>query len=213
MIHYPVLAYVSLFSRALPFFAGVYRWIVLSREMKILFLFLAITLATDIISMWFIKNYWFDLGLMHVYVLFEYIFVMSILCAWQESQRMSRFYKLMLLLYISFWFCAKFTFEPLNGLYSLTMTISQVILTLSAGYTLFVVIGNRLQPLLSHYRFWVLLSFVLYYIGTLIPIALQGILIHYPREDLLLAQSINWSLSILSNVAFTRGFLCTQTQQ
>ncbi len=185
---------------------------VVNREMKILVLFLIIALGIDIISAMFIRDYLIMLGLMHIYFLIEFLFVMYIISSWQESPKIKRLFQVLLLLYVLFWFCAKFTFEPFNGLYSITTSVSQVLLALSAGYTLFIVIGNRMQPLISHQRFWVLLSFVLFYAGTLAFYALQGILVHYSREDVFLAASINWSLKILFNILFTIGFLCPQTQ-
>jgi hypothetical protein len=163
--------------------------------------------------MWFIKNYWIDLGLWHIFVLVEYIFLMSIIYFWQETQRMKNWFMTISWIYILFWFFAKFTFEPLSGLYSITASVSQVILALSAGYTLFAVIGNREQPLLSHSRFWVMFSFVFYYTGTLMPTALVGMLFKQPGEAPFPIWSINWILAIFSNILFTIGFLCPQTQQ
>jgi hypothetical protein len=212
MFHYPILAFVALFSTAIPILAGIYRLGSIDRTMKILILYLIFALSFDIVTIWLIKGYLINLGLMHIYVFIEFLFVMFIVPFWQESQKMKRIFQVIYLLYILFWFCAKFTFEPLNGLYSVTATVSQVILALAAGYTLFVVIGNRVQPLFSYQRFWMLLSFVLYYTGTLMLMALQGILINYSREDVLLAASINWSLKILFNILLTIGFLCPQTQ-
>jgi hypothetical protein len=180
--------------------------------MKILIVYLIFALSFDIVTIWLIKGYWVNVGLMHIYFLVEYMFIMSIIFFWQESPKMKRLFQTLLLFYVLFWFCAKFTFEPFNGLYSLTTSISQVILALSAGYMLFIVIGNRVQPLFSHQQFWVLLSFVLYYAGTLTFYALQGILVHYSREDVLLAASINWSLRILFNILLIIGFLCPRTQ-
>jgi hypothetical protein len=213
MVRYPILAYVAIFSSVLPLLIGVYRLRLASRELKILMFYLTIELTINIVTMWFITGYRINLGLMHFYYLVEYIFIMSIIIYWQESSGMKRLFQILLLLYVLFWFCAKFTFEPINGLYSLTASVSQVLLALGAGYTLFVVMGNRVQPLISHQRFWVLLSFVLFYAGTLTFIALQGILVHYSKADLFLAASINWNLKILFNILFTIGFLCPQTQQ
>jgi hypothetical protein len=180
--------------------------------MKILFYYLIAAFAADIFLMWFVRGHQLHVGLMHAYYLVEYLFIMSIIFFWQESHRMKRLFQTLLLLYILFWIIAKVTFEPLNGLYSFTASTSEVLLALGAGYTLFVVMGNRVQPLVSHQRFWVLLSFVIYYTGTLMLVALQGILVHYSIEDMFLAGSINWSLKILFNILFTVGFLCPQTQ-
>ncbi len=212
MNHYPIFAYVSLFSPVLPILVGIYWLRVINREMKILVLFLIIALGIDIISAMFIRDYSVMLSLMHIYILIEFLFVMYIISSWQESEKMKMLFRVLLLLYVLFWFCAKFTFEPFNGLYSLTASVSQVILALSAGYTLFMVIGNRMQPLINQQRFWVFLSFVIYNTGTLTFIALQGILVHYSISDLFIAGSINWSLKILFNILFTVGFLCPQTQ-
>jgi hypothetical protein len=180
--------------------------------MKILFYYLIAAFAADIFLMWFVRGHQLQVGLVHAYYLVEYLFIISIISVWQESHRMKRLFQVLLLLYIPFWIIAKVTFEPLNGLYSLTASVSQVILALSAGYTLFVVIGNRVQPLKNNQHFWILLSFVIYYAGTLMVIALRGILIHYSKEVLFIASSLDWSLKILFNILFTIGFLCPQTQ-
>jgi hypothetical protein len=212
MVHYPILAFVALFSTAIPILAGIYRLGSIDRAMKILIVYLIFAFSIDIVTMWLIKGYWVNLGLMHIYFIIEFLFVMYVISSWQESQKMKRLFRVLLLLYVMFWFCAKCTFEPFDGLYSLTASISQVILALSAGYMLFIVIGNRVQPLFSHQQFWVLLSFVLFYAGTLTFYALLGIFLHYPTEDMFLAVSINWSLRILFNILLTIGFLCPRTQ-
>jgi hypothetical protein len=212
MNHYPIFAYISLFSPTIPIVAGIYRLGSIDRGMKILFYYLIAVFAADIFLMWFVKGRQLNLGLVHVYILVEYLFIMSIISNWQESSGMKKLFQGLMLLYLLFWFCAKVTFEPLNGLFSLTASVSQVILALSAGYTLFIVIGNRMHPLFSHQRFWVLLSFVIYYTGTLMLVALQGILVHFSVPDLFIAGYINWGLKILFNILFTIGFLCPQTQ-
>ena len=104
------------------------------------------------------------------------------------------------------------TFEPLNGLYVFTATTSQVLLTLCAEGTLIAVIGNQMQPIINLDRFWVLLSFVIYYGGTLLIIASRGILIHFPFKTLVIIFSIDWSLKIIFNILFTIGFLCPRTR-
>jgi hypothetical protein len=212
MNHYPFLAYISLFSIIFPIGIGISKILILDRGMKILLYYLLFAFAADLSFTWFVKGYQFTLGLFHAYYLIEYIFIMSIITVWQESHRMKRFIQSLMLLYVLFWIIAKFTFEPLNGLYSVTASASQVLLTLGAGYTLFVVIGNRMQSFINYHRFWILLSFVIYYAGTLFVIALRGILLHYSIEKFLLVVSLDWSLKIIFNVLFAIGFLCPQTQ-
>jgi len=212
MNQYPLLTYISLFSTVLPICAGISNIMRMDRGMKVLISYLIFIFVANIILMWFIRGRVLMIGLTHVYYILEYVFIMTILYKWQESNSTKRFIKTLILVYILFWIIAKFTFEPLSGLYSITATTSQVLLTLCAGYTLFIVIGNREQPLMNNYRFWVLLSFVIYYTGTLLSIALRGILIHYAIGIFILVASIDWTMKILFSILIFIGFLCPQTR-
>lgn len=180
--------------------------------MKILFLLLILGFAIDFLALFVFVGSRFAPWFTHFYVLIEMGIVMLIISSWQESKKVNRIFKVMIGLYVAFWFYAKLTFESLNESYHLTGSISSVLLALSAGYTLFIVIGDRLQPLFSDQRFWVLLSFVLYYTCTLMPIALQSLLFSHSREVLNLAWSITWVATIASNILYAIGFLCPQTQ-
>ena len=212
MNQYPLITYISILSTIIPVSVGITKISIFHRAMKILFIYLLFALAADVFLMWFAKGRQFQIGFIHFYFIIEYIFIMSILFLLQEINSMKRIFQTLLLLYIIFWIIAKITFEPLSGLYSITATTSQVILSLGAGYTLFIALGNREQSLKINYRFWVLLSFVIYYAGNLLTIALRGILIQYSLEKLFLVASIDWSLKIIFNVLFAIGFLCPQTQ-
>jgi hypothetical protein len=212
MHQYPLLAFISIFSVVLPIGVGILKITTLDREMKILFLYLVFGLTADIYLMWFAKGRQLHLGLIHVYYLVEYLFIMAIIYNWQESLWMKRVIKVLILLYVLFWIIAKFTFEPMSGLFVYTATTSQVVLTLCAESTLIAVIGSRIQPIINLDRFWVLLSFVIYYAGTLLVIASREILIHYPAHTFFVFVSIDWSLKIVFNILFAVGFLCPRTR-
>jgi hypothetical protein len=212
MHRYPLLMYISVFSSVLPIGIGLLRKKFLDLGMNILFIYLIFAFTADIFLTWFVRGYQLTLGLFHLYFLVEYIFIISIISFWQESYQTKKRIQVVMSFYILFWIIAKFTFEPLSGLYTFTASTSMVLLTLSAGYTLFIVIGNRMQKLSTDYRFWVLLSFVVYYAGTIMVIALRGILIHQTIEILFLVNSIDWSLKILFNIIFVIAFLCPQTR-
>jgi hypothetical protein len=137
---------------------------------------------------------------------------MSILTVWQETKKMRRLFQILILFYILFWVVAKFTFEPLSGLYSIIACVSQILLIFSAQITIYIVIGKQTQPIKTDYHFWVLLSFILYYAGTLLIIASRGILMHYSTDILFLVISVDWSLKIIFNILFAIAFLCPQTR-
>jgi hypothetical protein len=209
---YSILLNISIFSLLVPIFSGVFRLRVLNWEIKLFITYLIIAFTLAISLNWFTNSEWIAI-ILHMNTLVEYLVVMVIICSWQESQKMKNLLKVLLWSYVLFWFFAKVTFEPINGLYSITSSISQVILALSAGYTLFVVIGNHEQLLLRNQLFWVLIAFILNYTGTLIPTALADVFFTQRGEALILLQSINWVLVIFSNILFALGILCPPTLQ
>jgi hypothetical protein len=209
---YSILLDISIFSLLPPIFIGVYRLRILSREMKFFVLYLIIALIIALIVNRIAVDQW-TMEIMHMNTLIEYFFIMFIISSLQESQTIKRFMKILFWSYMLFWLIAKLTFEPISGLYSITLSISQVILALSAGYTLFVVIGNHTQPLHRYQLFWVLIALVLNYTGTLIPIALGNVFFTQPGEAMILIYCITWVLAIFSNILITIGFLCPPTQQ
>jgi hypothetical protein len=195
-----------------PICAGVYKMKVLHLEMKLFVLYLIIGLIGAVLVNWFTGDQWTWI-IINITTLIEYCVIMFIIFTWQESLTMKRIITVLLWAYILFWFTAKISFEPMTKLNSITVSISQVILALSAGYTLFVVIENHAQPLLRYQLFWMLIAFILNYTGTLIPTALGGVFFTQPGEALTLLYSINWVLVIISNIFFTIGILCHPIQQ
>jgi hypothetical protein len=212
MYRYPLIAYLSLFSPIIPICASILKMRTLQRDMIILSFYMVFALTSDVFLMWFAKGYKFQIGLYHFYYLIEYIFIMSILVIWQESHMMKRIFQASILSYMIFWIIAKLTFEPLDGLYSYIASASQILLIIGAETTIYSVIGKQLQPITKDYHFWVLISFIFYYAGTLLTIASRGLIIHYSIEALTLVGSIDWSLKILFNILFAIGFLCPQTR-
>ena len=89
--------------------------------------------------------------------LIEFILIMTILSIWQNSKQTKKIFHVIILLYIIFWIIAKATFEPLNGLYTMIVGISQTIITVCAEITLYNVIGNRIQSIFNLNQFWCLL--------------------------------------------------------
>jgi hypothetical protein len=209
---YPILGYLAVVSYVLPIPAGMLKYRNLSRELKILLYLLIIGFITDVVSLWQYLGPRSANWLVHIYTIIEFILLMSIISLWQESKMMNRFFRLLIGLYIVFWIFAKCTFEPINGLYYLSGSISGVILTLSAGYTLLIVIGQKAQPLFRYDRFWILLSLVINYMGSLLPIVFASIVFAYSLEYLFRLWSITWLLAILSHVLFMIGFVCHKTR-
>ena len=205
--------YYSLLSGFLPVITSIVKFKSLQKELKVLFFYITIAFIANVLSTWLIRYTKVNLLMYHLVILIEYICVMYIIASWQVSLNVKRIFKYIFFAYIIFWLVAKTTFEPISGGYSFSVAISQTILALSAGYTLFIVLGNSSQPLLSNQRFWILLSFVIFFLGTLMPYALTAVIFKVPSESMYVLWYINWILIIISNILYTVGVLCPQTRR
>jgi hypothetical protein len=180
--------------------------------MKILLLLLSIGFTIDCLSVWRFFNSFLLHLLAHFYSVVEFIAVICILMFWQDSKKMKITFKFAGILFLIIWIYSKLTFEPFSGLFSVTATISRIILSLAAGYTLFIVFANRTQSLFLTQRFWILLSFIISFAGTLMPVAVQEFLFTHSKQSLFVAWYVMWGLTIIANILFTIGFLCPQKQ-
>jgi hypothetical protein len=212
-MRFPLLMYIAVFSVLIPIIIGILKANTKNRAIQIFVLYLIIRLTVDSVSIWFIREYYVDLNVLHIFILTEYILLMLVLYFWQTLISIKKVLLTLILLYIFFWVIAKFSFEPFNGLYSFSLSVSQGILALSAGYTLFVVTENRAEPLATNPRFWFLVSMVFYFIGTLIPTALVGVFFKERGQAPLFLWSVNWLVAIISNLLYTIGFLCPQIRR
>jgi hypothetical protein len=213
MLSYTILLYISIFSLIVPIGTGFYRIKQISADIKILLFWLVIAFITAVGYMWLIKDKNVHQVIEYVSILIEYVCMMVVIYSWQESGHIKRFFLILLLGYIVFWAGAWVIFRHTEVLLSITSSVYQTILALCAGYTLFVVISSYTGSLFRYQRFWILLALVLNYTGTLLPVTLVIVLFDKPENAAFLIWSITWVFIILSNILFTIGFLCPQTQR
>jgi hypothetical protein len=195
----------------LPIIVGIRYWTAIGKDLKILLFLLLIGFLIDCFTGWRHHDVYLH-ELAYTYILVELFLVMYIIIFWQESLRVKRLLQIIVVLYVIFWTYAGFTFKVFPRLYSIVGSVSKTLFVLSAGYTLFVVVENRLGTLKNDKRFWILLSFVLNSGGTLMPFALQDLLRVQSKQALFIAWSITLIITVMSNILFTVGFLCPQKQ-
>jgi hypothetical protein len=209
---YPWLYYFALFSPLLPIIQSTFRGKFLEKEEKALVLLLLWGLIIDGLLIWLLKGTQASSFIMNIYTLIEFLLIMFIIYNWQSSKSLKKTIIGISFVYFLFWTIAKFTFEALLSPYYITGTISNSIIALCAGFTLFRIDYDNGTNLLKSTRFWILLAFIIYYSGTLVPIIVQGILYKQSREIFLLAWSINWILSIVANMLYSMGIFLKSKQ-
>jgi hypothetical protein len=212
LTNYSVFAYISFFSCLIPIFAGVLKFRSVDQGAKLVIYLLSFGFFIDLFSFWPIFGYKIIPLFSHVYVLIEFVIVLSIVYFWQHSKRVRKTIRLIMGAFPLFWIAAKLTFEPFNMPCIITSSVSAIVLILAAAYTLFIVFENSDGSLLKNQKFWILLSYIFYFSGSLLPSIFEGVLFGHSKEFLHMAWSITLFMAITSNVLFTIGFLCPQTQ-
>lgn len=209
---FSAVAYLSFFSPLIPISIGVYKFRSEGQGVKLIIYLLSFGFIIDLFTLWPVLGYKIIPLFSRLYVLVEFIMILFIFSLWHSSKRVHKIKWYMMGTFLLFWISATLTFEPFNTPCIITAAVSRIILILAAAYTLFIVFENSDRSLLKNYKFWILLSFIFNFAGTLLPIIFEGVLFRHSRELLYMAWSITWFLTITSNVLFTVGFLCPQTQ-
>jgi hypothetical protein len=209
---FPLLAYITFLMPILPIAVGLIRIGKIDKRYRLVTLLLVCGFLGDLFSRWPNQNAGLNPLPTHLFIIIEFVLVLTFVVSWQESKKARIFFIFILASYIVFWLAAKFTFEPFSEPYSYTGTISYSILALASGYTFFLTLSSHSRRLFEQGIFWILFSFIVTYIGSLLPVAIQAILVHYSKQDFELVWSIIWILNLASNILFTIGFLCPQKQ-
>jgi drug/metabolite transporter superfamily protein YnfA len=209
---YVAFAYLTFFSSLIPILTGILKFRSVDQGAKLVIYLLSFGFLIDLFTFWPILGYkiipWFS----RFYFLAEFITILFIFSLWQHSKKAHKIKWLLMGAFSIFWIAAILTFEPFNTPCIITAAVSRIILTLAAAYTLYIVFENSNVSLSKNQRFWILLSFIFNFSGTLLPIIFVGVLFGHSRESLYIAWSITWCLAIISDILFTIGFLCPQTQ-
>lgn len=191
-----------------PLVVGIFLFPKLDTTSKLLLLLIVFGIINDSIILY---SYFYTLHLTaitHLYILVEFILVSVILSFWQFSRQIKIMFRYASICFAIFWFLLKLTIEPFSSTIYITGSVSNVFLTLSSSYTLFVVLENSPKSITSLSYFWILVGFILYFLFTILPTATQNIFSTYSTEILLKVWNITWIFSTLSHIFYTVGFLC-----
>jgi hypothetical protein len=137
---------------------------------------------------------------------------MFILARWQVHKLAKLILYSLIPFYAILWTIAKFTIENLRHFDNFTSTLAKSILVIAALGTLIMIVWNRTGNLLKDIRVWVLTAILVYYAGNFMLLGLSNLILALPIQKIETAWSIQWTVLILSNLLYTGGFLCRQTQ-
>jgi len=204
----PVLFYISMLTEIVTALVGGLRYRTLQRPLRILEWLIIFTILEVglqwALSYFGIHNLWTS----HFFTLIEMVFVVLLFSSWMKNRRNRMMLSLCLFMFIIFWIVSKFTFEPLSLVDGWTAAISKILQITFSTFLLVDVVKESDMNWTDDPRLWIIAGIIIYSAGSIFIFALFNKMLQISPDRLKIIWFLNWTLIIISNLLYTRGFLC-----
>jgi hypothetical protein len=204
----PVLFYISMLTEIVTALVGGLRYRTLPRPLRILeWLIIFAILEAGLqwaLSYFGIHNLWTS----HFFTLIEMVLVVLMYSSWMKNRRNRMILSLCLFVFIIFWIVSKFTFEPLSLVDGWTAAISKILQITFSTLLLVDVVKESDMNWTDDSRLWIIAGIIIYSAGSIFIFALFNKMLQISPDRLKIIWFLNWTLIIISNLLYTRGFLC-----
>jgi hypothetical protein len=207
-VQLPLIVYVVILVQSSVVLLGGFRYRSLPHSLRILEWFLVVTLGVVVmgvvLSLFHVHNLW----LSHLYTLIELMFIVLLYSSWIKQKQTRSVLLVSLLVFFVFWIVSKFTFEPFSIDDGWTATFSKVLQIIFSALLLVEVVRENEIVWMNDMRLWVVTGIVVYASGTLFLFAFFNRMLQISPDRLKIIWSLNWILTIITNLLFARAFLC-----
>jgi len=204
----PVLFYISMLTEIVTALVGGLRYRTLQRPLRILEWLIIFTILEVglqwALSYFGIHNLWTS----HFFTLIEMVFAILMFSSWMKNRRNRMMLSLCLFMFIIFWIVSKFTFEPLSLVDGWTAAISKILQITFSTFLLVEVVKESDMNWTDDPRLWIIAGIIIYSAGSIFIFALFNKMLQISPDRLKIIWFLNWTLIIISNLLYTRGFLC-----
>lgn len=209
----PVIAFVAVASYSVPSIAGIIRFKRLNTAMKVCSVFCGITFLMEIVELIFNRKGINNTFISNYYVPAEIIFICIIYFLSTGNQRIRQIISAATVLFLCIWTVDKIYYEA-PGVINIEMAVtSRIFIIFISVLTIHTIVRQMNHPFIGEAIFWVSSGTLIYSTGVVLILGLMNELIRMGISYYLAAWYINWSLEILSNIMFTKGFFCTAKYQ
>lgn len=210
-----LLPWISLFSTYIPLAAALILIARqrLTKDLKVLLLFLAVAGATEAIAMVYAMRGAPNHGILHIYTPIETGLVLLLLSLWQRSEKARTYIQRGIVVYLILYAMVKiFQLEEIGPatINHLTRPLSQLFVGGVAFYTLHQLWYFSERQLYKDYRFWIIAAFLIYNIVGVVIFALTVV---KDRQALFFLAYLHALANIAHNLLFTAGLFCAMRFQ
>ncbi|GEM_PF-1180022 len=209
----PAMAIVTVLSSFIPAIAGIARFKHLNRAMKVFLAFCIYCCCLEILEEILRRNAVNNTSLSNYYVPVESIFICVVYTLSVASKRIKRIISGLTLLFLCIWVADKVYLDIPGQMNSEMAVTSRVLIILISVMTIHAIVKQMNHPFIDEPIFWVSSGTLLYSTGVAPILGLVHELLKMGVSYYAAAWYINWSLEIISNLMYTKGFFCTAKSQ
>jgi len=209
----PVIVYFVNASSLFAAIAGIVRYKRLNNAMKVFSVFCVLTCLMEIFELILNRKHINNTFISNYYVPAEMIFISFVYLLSLANKRMQRIISALALLFLCIWVLDKIYFD-VSGQVNIEMAVtSRIFIILISVLTIHTIVRQMNHPFINTPMFWVSSGVLLYSTGVALILASMNELIKMGISYYQAAWYINWSLEILCNLMYTKGFFCTAKYQ
>jgi hypothetical protein len=205
----PVIGYVADFSFVIPAIAGIIRFKHLSNAMKVFLLFCSFACVDVAGEMVLSHKNTNNAFLANYFVLGECAFIFTVYFFSIGSKKIKQIISSLAFLFLCIWMVDKIYFETPNQLNVEMAVASRIFIIVISVFMIHTIVKRIDHPLTDEPMFWVSSSTLVYSAGIFLIIGLANELLKMGASYFRAAWYINWSLIIIVNVMYAKGFFCT----
>lgn len=204
---------IAAITYLIPLIAGMSRFKWLNRTMRV-FLLLCLCSCLEVFSEYILSVKKINnLFLINYYFLLDDLFLSVVYSFSIEEKKTKRIILTLALLFTCIWIVDQ-TYFAVPGQMNTEMGVTSRIFIIVASIVIVLALMKKTNALLiDDPVFWVSTGSVLYSTGVLLILGLGNELVKIGSFYFYVAWHINWSLAIVANLMFTRGFFCKAKQQ
>ena len=207
---YPLLAYVYGASTLVPAVAGLSRFRVLQRPLRILAVLSVLACFTEVIEYLVARWNHYNAFISSYYEFFEYSMLLGVYFTSVGKKRTRAIIIALELIFAVVWLIEVPTFYNPRAVTADVQTVSRILLIVASLVILQSILDQSSNRLMDLALFWVASGVILYSTGTLMVFSLANRLLKLGLPYFEMAWRINWLLSITANLFYVRAFLCKQ---
>lgn len=205
---FPLFGYVAIASYIPPVVVGLRRWKKLERQMKVFSIFCVLSLLEVVCERVMSANNIPTLRMSDIFQVIEFETIIYLYFLWVPKRELRDILQVIGMLYFLYWLL-EFSFIDVPTQFQESIATAANLLLIISSMFIFTIIFRTLDSnLRDHAIFWIGSGVILYCSTTIVLFNYSNSILEMGMFYFNVMWHINWTFAIITNIFYTRSFLC-----